>query len=219
MTSNDILDGMKKPMIISVSILASILLLALIIYIIPAPFKPSLWNDLMKHNTQSQLDKSSDPVYLPHTDRTAYAGGMTYHSRFTMYSTWKDAYYIQSIYQGYYYQLSPRSVINEDSIGPDMAIIYFLRDIKDGKVCHVVDLQITDCSFGDQRYGADRKFKVYGKDGYTFVAEVTQINYSQGKETIRSFNDEEVKQIELMLKDTSPTPLSEARKSRFEYNI
>lgn len=213
------MSDMKKPAVITFSILAVVIVTGIVFYLIPAPFKPSLWSDLMHHATQAQLDKSSDPVYLPRTNQTASAGGITYHSRFTMYSTWKDAYYIQAINQGYYYQLSVRSIIEQDSTGPEATIIHFLRDVRDGKVCDIKNLEITECSFGDRQYNGDRKFKIYSKDGYIFVTEITQVVYGTTRDSLRLLSPEEIQQIELMLKDTSPTPLAEARKSRFEYDI
>lgn len=144
---------------------------------------------------------------------------MTYHNRFTTYSTWQDAYYVQAILKGFYYQVSPRSVISTGDDGPEASIVDFLNNVKDGKMCSATDGQITDCSFTQAGLG-ERKFKAYGIDGYTLVAEITQTNYSfSGKASLRTFNDSETKQVEQMLTDVSPVPLTEARKSQFAYNI
>lgn len=209
---------MKKPFKITLIVIASVIALAGVLYLIPAPFKPSLWQYLNERSIQSRLGASSDPVYLPRTDRTASYAGITYHSRFTTYSTWKDAYYIQSINQGYYYQLSPRSVIEQDQSGPEPSLIAFLQQLRDGKICEVKDKQVTECSFVDGKLG-ERKFMLYGIDGYTLVTESTQVQYSFDGDKVRQPTADEVKLLQDMLSDAAPVPLQDVRSTRFEYNI
>ncbi len=210
---------MKKPVVIAAAVVTGLVVLGMYLYLFPAPWKPAFLRNPVERQVQTQLNASHDPVYLPGTGQTATAGGMTYHNRFTTYSTWQDAYYVQAILKGFYYQVSPRSVISTGNDGPEASIVDFLNNVKNGKVCIATDRQVTDCSFTEAGLG-ERKFKAYGIDGYTLVAEITQANYSfSGKASLRTFNDSETKQVEQMLTDASPVPLAEARKSQFAYNI
>lgn len=197
-------------------ILGGFIALAVVWYLLPLPFKPSLWLDIDRANIMRQLDNSSDPVYLPELSKTATYGGITYHSAFTSFDGWRNAYFVQLIGEGYYFQLSPRSQIGTAQNVANEYDVSMLKSIQNGSACKPESGKIIDCSQSIDQLGT-LKYKVYKTDEYVLVAPVTQIQYSASSPSLRAFNSTEVDKVEAMVREAKPVPLSEARESRFRF--
>ncbi len=77
----------KKKLPRALTIAAVVAAVLFIAWLLPAPFKPSLYGFYYQHSVKNALQASSDPVYLP--------GEKYYpHSTFTAYKDWHNAYEI-----------------------------------------------------------------------------------------------------------------------------
>jgi predicted small secreted protein len=160
----------KKFSIIIPLIIALVVLFTLLV---PTPFKPSVWSIIREKQTQKQLDKSTEPVYIE-TKPELY-NGKPFQTTFTVYKGWINAYHI-----GSYYQVSSRSKISYDSEGPSKEELALLQNIIDGKECTKTDQSASYCSLAKTTQANQREFVAVWHDNTALVTELTTIYYKDG---------------------------------------
>ncbi len=179
---------------------------------IPLPFKPSLWSVYKEYQLNTQLKKSSDPVYI--------AKLTEFEPSFTIYSKWKNAYNVNAGIQ--FYQLSPRSAISSDSEGPNREEIDFLKKIQAGSECAKTSEAFSYCEMPATNMASKREFVTAHKEEYKLIAELTTIYYKEGVTTeggyhlnYKKIDDTDIKLILDTLSAAKPVSLSEAKTKYF----
>jgi hypothetical protein len=197
---------MNKKMFLLV-VLAAILLLA-----IPAPFKPSIWSLIKGRQLFNQVSKSADPVYIHDFSKIK--------PKFTVYGNWVNSYHVYS--QVSYYQLSPRSSFGVDSEGPDRLEVNFLKQIQAGKECAKAAEPVSYCFIRKTSHSNQREFATYRHGEYMLVTELTTIHYKGGIRPdtgyldYKRINEQKVALAIKTISTASPVSINEAKANFFQ---
>ncbi|HUC20349.1 MAG TPA: hypothetical protein VMR98_02560 [Candidatus Polarisedimenticolaceae bacterium] len=191
---------------ITVAILSLIIFLA----IIPLPFKPSLWVLIQEQKLSQEIDKSSEPVYLP-------TSGDRDHSVFETFLDWRNAYLIRFGDRATgevvaYWQFSDTSVYSASSGGPSKEDLAPLRRVLKDEGCVAEGNDLWVCQLSDGRQFLMRKI---GK--VRLIAALTEARPdAKGTDLYRMGSAKDISATRRVMSNAEPVSLQEANPKYFE---
>lgn len=183
--------------------------LIIFILVVPLPFKPSLWSYFHGKRLSSELNKSTEAVYLP-------TGEDRNHATFETFIGWRDAYFIRygnasTNELAAYYQFSDTSKFPLTSEGPSEDDLAPYAKILKDEGCVIKEADLYIC-----KYVPDgRQFLMRKISGKRLIAGISQAWPNHQADFVYKVSDEYAKAAERILKSVTPLELKDAKEKYF----